>query len=164
MTHEWVTSGYCIGFNTNKGILLDLDNMKYRKALAIAFALCKTHRLEGFLLLRSSPKNYHAVFNRYLSWRKITKILFSRYECVRYAVYQMMGGALTLRISEKNGKNRPKIVYRVGKEDKLIKEYLEVYENDYRFSQSSMAKRAPRREITVKGGGKNACGKRTNAI
>lgn len=91
-------------------------------------------------MIMSSPKNYHAVFNRYLSWRKITKILFSRYECVRYAVQQMMGGSLTLRISEKNGKNRPKIVYRVGKEDKLIREYLEVYENEYRFSQSCMTK------------------------
>jgi hypothetical protein len=40
----------------------------------------------------------------------------------------MMQGALTLRISGKNGKNKPKIVYRVGKEDKLIKDYLEVYE------------------------------------
>lgn len=128
MAHEWVSSGYCVGFMTDKGLILDLDNMKYRKALAIASDLCKKHRLEGFLLIMSSPKNYHAVFNRYLSWRKITKILFSRYECIRYAVFQMMQGALTLRISGKNGKNKPKIVHRVGKEDKLIKDYLEVCE------------------------------------
>ncbi len=129
MVHEWVSTGYCIGFMTDRGLILDLDNMKYRKALAIASDLCKRHRLEGFLLIMSSPKNYHAVFNRYLSWRKITKILFSRYECVRYAVFQMMQGALTLRISGKNGKNKPRIVYRVGKENKLIKDYLEIYEN-----------------------------------
>jgi hypothetical protein len=128
MAHEWVSSGYCVGFMTDKGLILDLDNMKYRKALAIATDLCKRHRLEGFLLIMSSPKNYHAVFNRYLSWRKVTKILFSRYECVRYAVFQMMQGELTLRISGKNGKNKPKIVHRVGKEDKLIKDYLEVFE------------------------------------
>ena len=27
----------------------------------------KVHELEGFLLIKSSNKNYHAVFNRYLS-------------------------------------------------------------------------------------------------
>jgi hypothetical protein len=129
MAHEWVSSGYCIGFMTDRGLILDLDNMKYRKALAITTDLCKKYRLEGFLLVMSSPKNYHVVFNRYLSWRKITKILFSRYECVRYGVFQMMQGALTLRISGKNGKNKPKIVYEVGKKDKLIKDYLEVYDN-----------------------------------
>ena len=129
MAHDWVSTGYCIGFMTHRGLILDLDNIKYRKALAIATDLCRRHRLEGFLLIMSSPKNYHAVFNRYLSWKKITKILFSRYECVRYAVFQMMQGELTLRISGKNGKNKPKIVHRVGKEDKLIKDYLEIYDN-----------------------------------
>jgi len=78
MTHEWVTSGYCIGFNTDRGVILDLDNMKYRKALRITEDLCKSYRLQGYLLVRSSSKSYHAVFNRYLSWRKLAKILFSR--------------------------------------------------------------------------------------
>ena len=43
----------------------------------------------------------------------------------------MMEGQLTLRISKKNGKDKPKIVRRVGKKDKkdkLIKDYLEIYE------------------------------------
>ena len=128
MTHEWVTSGYCIGFHTDRGVVLDLDNMKYRKALKITEDLCKSYRLQGYLLIRSSPKSYHVVFNRYLSWRKITKILFSRYETARYAVFQMMSGHLTLRISKKNGKDKPKIVRQMGKSDKLVKDYLEVYE------------------------------------
>jgi len=127
MTHEWVSSGYCIGFNTDRGLILDLDNMKFRKALRVTEDLCKTHRLEGYLLIKSSPKNYHAVFNRYLSWKKITKILFSRLECHRWGVFQMMEGQLTLRISKKNGKDKPKIVYEMGKKDKLIRDYLEVY-------------------------------------
>jgi len=69
------------------------------------------------------------VFNRYLSWRTITKILFSLHECVRWAVFQMKEGQLTLRISKKNGKDKPKIICQVWKTDKLIKDYLEVYEN-----------------------------------
>ena len=128
MVHEWVTSGYCIGFNTDRGLILDLDNMKFRKALWIAETLMERHRLEGFLLIKSSEKNYHVVFNRYLSWKTITKILFSLYECIRYAVFQMKEGQLTLRISKKNNRDKPKILLKIGKTDKLIKDYLEVYE------------------------------------
>ena len=132
MTHDWVTTGYCIGFNTERGLMLDLDNMKYKKASRIAETLLRRYKLEGFLLIRSSHKNYHVVFNRYLSWRTITKILFSLHECLRWAVFQMKEGQLTLRISKKNGKDKPKIVCQVGKTDMLIKDYLEVYEE---FSQ-----------------------------
>ena len=133
MTHEWVNSGFCIGFNTDRGLLLDLDNMKFRKALWIAETLLKRHKLEGFLLIKSSSKNYHVVFNRYLSWRTITKVLFSLYECVRWAVFQMKEGQLTLRISKKNGRDKPKILRQVGKTDNLIKDYLEVYEKFRNF-------------------------------
>jgi len=127
MTHEWVRSGYCIGFNTDRGLLLDLDNMKFRKALWLAKTLMKKYKLEGFLLIRSSNKNYHVVFNRYLSWKTITKILFSVYECISWAVFQMKEGQLTIRISKKNGKDKPKILLSVGKTDKLIKDYHEIY-------------------------------------
>ena len=128
MAHEWVEQGFCVGFVTDRGVLLDLDNMTFRKANWIAKTLAGEYRLEGFLLVRSSPRSYHVVFNKYLSWRKITEILFSRYECVRYAVVQMQNRHLTLRISRKNGKNKPKILMNIGKTDKLIKDYLEVFE------------------------------------
>lgn len=55
------------------------------------------------------------------------------YECVRYAVFQMKEGSLTLRISKKNGKDKPKILLTVGKTDKLIKDYLELYETFKKF-------------------------------
>jgi len=79
-------------------------------------------------LIRSSDKNYHVVFNKYLSWKTITKIIFNQYEALRWAVFQMQSGYLTIRVSMKNGKNKPKILLRVGKQDKLVKDYLEVYE------------------------------------
>jgi hypothetical protein len=127
MTHEWVTQGYCIGFNTDRGLMIDLDNMKFRKALFIADNLLEKHRLEGYLLIKSSHKNYHVVFNRYLRWKTITKLLFSQYECIRYAVFQMKEGKLTLRVSTKNGKDKPKIILERGKTDKLCADYMEVY-------------------------------------
>lgn len=79
-------------------------------------------------MIRSSDKNYHVVFNKYLSWKTITKIIFNQYEALRWAVFQMQSGYLTIRVSMKNGKNKPKILLRVGKQDKLVKDYLEVYE------------------------------------
>jgi len=118
---------------TKRGEVLDLDNMTFKKAKWIAEMLLKRHRLEGYLLVSSSEKSYHVVFNRYLRWRTITKILFSLYECIRYAVFQMKDGFLTLRISSKNGKDKPKILMEVGKQDKLIKEYLEAYEIAEKF-------------------------------
>jgi 3-deoxy-D-arabino-heptulosonate 7-phosphate (DAHP) synthase len=65
MAKEWVSTGFCIVFNTDRSIMLDLDNMTFRSALRTAETLLKQYRLEGFLLIRSSPKNYHVVFNRY---------------------------------------------------------------------------------------------------
>ena len=130
MTHEWVEQGYCVAFVTVKGVLLDLDNMTYRKAKCIAEKLLKRFRLEGYLLIRSSHRSYHAVFNKYLSWKKITEVLFSMHECIRYAVQQMQNGHLALRISPKNGKNKPKILIKTGKTNKLIKDYLELYEEN----------------------------------
>lgn len=41
----------------------------------------------------------------------------------------MREGSLTLRISTKNGKNKPKIVFKTGKTDKLIADYMDVYEH-----------------------------------
>lgn len=56
---------------------------------------------------------------------KAKDILLAR---ARWAVFQMKEGQLTLRISEKNNRDKPKILLKVGKTDKLIKDYLEVYE------------------------------------
>jgi hypothetical protein len=136
MTHEWVNHGFCIGFDTGRGLMLDLDNMKFKKALWIARTLFRRYKLEGFVLVRSSSKNYHVVFNRYLSWKTITRILFSQYEVIRWAVFQMKQGFLTLRVSKKNGKDKPKVLLEVGKTDKLIKEYFEACEIAERFERT----------------------------
>lgn len=45
----------------------------------------------------------------------------------------MKEGQLTLRISNKNGKDMPKILCQAGKTDRLIKDYLEVYQSFKNF-------------------------------
>jgi hypothetical protein len=125
---EWVKEGYVIGFMTNKGVIMDLDNMTYRKVRYLARTLCRQYRLEGYIIVLSSPRNYHVIFNRYLQWKTITKTLFNNWEVIRWAVFQLREGYLTLRVSRKNGKNKPKIVFKTGKTDKLIADYMEIYE------------------------------------
>lgn len=128
MTKEWVTKNCCTGFRADKGLMLDLDNVTLSKARRIAEALMKRYRLEGYLLVRSSERNYHVVFNRKpLRWKTIMKIVFSLVVCIRWGVHQARKGYLTLRISRKNNKNKPKILLEVGKTDKLIAEYLKVH-------------------------------------
>jgi len=56
------------------------------------------------------------------------KIIFSFVVCITWGVHQARKGYLTLRISRKNNRNKPKILKKVGKTDKLVSEYLRAYE------------------------------------
>lgn len=117
----------CVGFTTEKGVMLDLDNVNYQKTRNIADFLLKSEKLEGYIILKSSKNHYHVVFNKYTSWRRSLMIILSIFKCVEWGIWQTRKGYLTLRISKKNGKNKPKIVFQRGQNDKLIKDYLEIY-------------------------------------
>jgi hypothetical protein len=124
---------YSIGFTTRKGVCLDLDSVSQTKAEKIADYRLSKHNLEGYLLIQSSKNHFHVVFNRYTSWRTTLQIIFSTWKCIEWGVWQAIKGELTLRISPKNGRNLPKIVKRVGKTDKLIRDYLEIYEDYFKI-------------------------------
>jgi len=116
-----------IGFTTTRGLLLDLDNMTEKKTVRLCGSLCSRHKLEGFIILKSSNNHYHAVFNRYLSWKKALMIASSIFKCVEWVIWQVRKGEFTLRISTKHGINKPQIVFEYGRKDKLIRDYLEIY-------------------------------------
>ena len=69
-----------IGFTTDKGLIIDLDGTTLNKTGRIAEKLLEEYNLEGYLIIESSSGyrgyNYHIVFNAYLDWKTITKILF----------------------------------------------------------------------------------------
>lgn len=121
-----------IGFTTDKGLIIDLDGSTLVKAGHIAEKLLKDYNLEGYLIIQSSRKlgswNYHLVFNAYVDWKTITKILFgfNKNSVIGWAVNQMRRGDLTLRISTNRG-FKPKIVKEKGATDKLISEYKQIY-------------------------------------
>ena len=120
-------SNYIVGFVTEKGLMLDLDNINQKKARKIAQITCKKHKLKGYLLVKSSRNHYHIIFNRTnISWRKTLQIIFSLHKCVFWGIQQARKGWLTLRISQKKGKI-PKIIEAKGNTDKLINLYLYHY-------------------------------------
>ena len=116
-----------VGFTTRRGVCLDLDDVSKTKAEKIANYRLTKHKLEGYLLIESSKNHFHVVFNRYTAWRKSLQIIFSTWKCIEWGVWQAIKGELTLRVSAKKGTNLPKIIKCVGKNDKLIKDYLKVY-------------------------------------
>ena len=118
---------YSIGFTTTEGVCLDLDYITQEKADKRAVHLLERYKLEGYLLIESSPDHYHVVFNRYTDWRETTQIVFSTFKAIEWGIWQARKGELTLRLSEKNGKNIPQLIKCVGKTDKLIKDYLKMY-------------------------------------
>lgn len=114
----------CVGFVASRGVMLDLDHTTLSSSKSLAEALCKRYKLEGYIIVRSSPKNYHIIFNhKNISWRKTLQIIFSVTKAIPWAIHQAYHGNMTLRISPKNN-HFPDVVYRKGKQDKLVKEYL----------------------------------------
>ena len=118
-----------IGFTTDKGLIIDLDQIKLEKVTRIAKKLNTQYNLNGYLIMESSPEHYHLIFNEYLNWKDITKILFNfnKNSVIGWAINQMRRGDLTLRISTNRG-SKPKIITQEGASDRLINDYLTIYD------------------------------------
>jgi len=133
-------NNFVMGFTTNKGLMLDLDNTSLRETRKIADKYFKRFKLEGYLIIRSSQNNYHIIFNRYLTWKKTIENLFKIVWLYHYhkrgqkpnltywAILQACKGSATLRISTKKHKRVPSVVLFYGKTDKLINDYLQYYD------------------------------------
>jgi hypothetical protein len=111
--------------------MLDLDNMGLEEVRYWAYWACKKYKLRGFYILRSSTRNYHIIFNRAVSWAENASIVASlclelkRESLTKWFLLQCIKGAPTLRTSIKGKKPQPRIVYRYGKQNGKIKEYLQ---------------------------------------
>jgi hypothetical protein len=110
--------------------MLDFDNMGSEEVKYWASRICKVHKLNGFLIIRSSKGNHHVLFNRTVSWAENLSIIASvcltlKYESLtKWFLLQCIKKESTLRISIKGDKSSPRIVYRYGKGDGQIREYL----------------------------------------
>jgi len=92
-----------------------------------ALRIMKFFRLRGFIILKSSKNHYHVVFDRSVTWAKNTHIM--AWACVesknaglkKWFLMQCIKESSTLRVSPKEEKPSPRIVYRYGKQDNEIK-------------------------------------------
>jgi hypothetical protein len=86
--------------------------------------------LEDFIILNSSTNNYHALFDRSVSWLENldvmawSSLLTHLVKLMKWFVMQVVKGSSTLRIMGKGDKPAPRIVFRFGKQDNETKNYL----------------------------------------
>ena len=87
----------------------------------------KRFRLDGFLILRSSEKHYHVVFDRHISWEinlsviAWIAVLSRSIKLKDYLAMQCIKRASTLRVSAKGKKPSPRLVYRFGEQNHQIR-------------------------------------------
>jgi hypothetical protein len=119
-----------LGYSDTETVKLDFDNTAFRLVKYWAFKAMRKFRLEGFIILKSSENSYHVVFNRPVSWSENMRVvawvsLLSRNEALsKYFLMQCIKESSTLRVSKKQEKISPRIVFRHGRQDKLIKGFL----------------------------------------
>lgn len=111
--------------------MLDLDNVTLTRTKDIAHRLIRRFDLGGFLVVRSSSKHYHVIFNKPLSWRMVLRVIFAVDVCRKryhnhfsWAEMQAIKGAATIRLGPKGRKKAPRPIFRAGQQDKEIKSYL----------------------------------------
>ena len=121
---------FILGYTDIETVKLDFDNTSFKTVRYWAFRALRWFRLEGFLILKSSKYNYHVVFNRRVSWSENMRIvawislLSNNPRLQKWHLMQCIKEGSTLRVSSKGDKPSPKIVFRYGKEDKQIKEFI----------------------------------------
>jgi hypothetical protein len=127
---------------------LDLDGMSLAEVKLWAFRATFWFKLEGFLILESSHKDYivkqkgrifyrfrktsyHVVFNCPVDWSRNSHIMnwvaleSGNENLKRWVIMQYIKETSTLRSSRDNKRPIPEIVFRYGLQDKQIKKFLE---------------------------------------
>jgi hypothetical protein len=124
-----------VGLSDNRTVMCDLDNVSFKKVKSLAFLTLKRFRLGGFIILKSSRRNYHVVFDKPKRWSEVLKIIASiginsnNPEVWKWVCMQVRKGFCTLRVSPKpinpeGFKPTPRIVYRYGSQNCQIEWFL----------------------------------------
>jgi hypothetical protein len=120
-----------LGLSDRHTVKLDLDKMTFRSAKYWANLVLRKYNLRGYMILKSSKKSYHVVFDRWVSWDENLSILgwvaiiSKSLKLKDYLCMQCIKMSSTLRVAPKGDKPSPRIVYRYGSQDHAIKHFLE---------------------------------------
>lgn len=135
MSGEW-SPKFILGYTSDETILLDFDEVSLETVKYWSRRALRKFNLGGFIMLQSSPKCYHVVFNRKVSWTENMQavawvaLLSKREKLRRWFLMQCIKQKPTLRVSPKaevSGlvKPSPRLVCCEGSQDDQIAEYLE---------------------------------------
>jgi hypothetical protein len=136
-----------LGFSDAETVKLDFDNASFGTVRYWATRALGWFRLQGFIVLRSSRNRYHVVFDRVVSWSENMRVvawvaLLSHNEgLAKWFLMQCIKGCSTLRVSGKQEKPPPRIVYRYGKQDHNVKDFLRNRRIIKKISQKMRKKR-----------------------
>jgi len=119
-----------LGLTDRFTVKLDFDNFSFKSTRYWADLVMEKFRQKGYIMLKSSEKHYHVVFDRYVSWDENLSviawvaILSKSVPLHRYLAMQCIKMSSTLRVSPKGDKPSPRIVFRYGCQDHAIKDFL----------------------------------------
>lgn len=125
-----------VGLTFRNLVMVDLDGMSFKQVKQLCIKACEKYRLEGFIILKSSSRNYHAVFDRvFKDWSETINvisriaIMSGNPETWKWVCMQIIKEASTLRVGFKplnpnRFKPPPRIVYRHGCQKHGIHEFL----------------------------------------
>lgn len=131
MTEKLTPSRPTVGYTSSTTVMLDLDNFCFEEVRYWAHRIRGEFRLGGFLILESSQRHHHVVFDRSVSPLDVIGIVahacleIKNAPLIRWFILQCRKEEFTLRISPKGDKPRPRIVYRYGKQNREIRRYLQ---------------------------------------
>lgn len=67
MNEKWSHKSI-LGFTDDETVMLEFDNMPFKQVKYWAFRAMRWFKLKCFIILKSSEKCYHVVFDRKVSW------------------------------------------------------------------------------------------------
>jgi hypothetical protein len=119
-----------LGYSDTSTVKLDFDDVSFKFVKYWALRIMKWFKLRGFIILKSSKNHYHVLFNRSVTWKKNAHIM--AWAClesknkglIRWFIMQCIKESSTLRISPKKEKSSPMLVFRHGKQDHEVKNFL----------------------------------------
>ena len=121
-----------LGYSDRSTVKLDYDRVPLRIVKFWSRRACDWFKLEGYIIFESSRNSFHVVYNRPVTWRRNMHIISwiaveSQLGKLRdYVLMQVIKESSTLRVGPKFRKPSPRIVYRYGKQDRQIREFLEM--------------------------------------
>jgi hypothetical protein len=121
-----------LGYTDTETVKLDFDDTSFKIVKYWAERTVKWFRLGGYIILKSSKNCYHVVFNRAVSWTQNLKVVAwvalqsQNSGLIKWLLMQCIKQSSTLRTSPKREKPSPRIVFRCGKQDQQIFDFLKM--------------------------------------